>query len=146
MTMYERTGFRSLLYSSWHRPPSLSRYLSSRLASRLHVIDIDWCEYCDVCKAPLALIETQESTHDPKSARVTATLARMAGITAYSVSYWPEGEADIGGFKVRRLEPPNSRVVTLTAAEYAQWLASLRITHTCGEVRRQMPHQRKVAS
>ena len=136
MTLYERTGSRSLLYSGWHRPKSLSRYLPKHLAHRLFMIDIDACEYCDVCKVPLALIETQESRGLPKPARVTTTLARMAGIAAYSVSYWSEGEADIEGFKVRQLEPASDSVLTFSAAEYAQWLLELRFGHQCRSAER----------
>lgn len=131
MTLYERTGSRSLTYSGWHRPKSLSRYLPKHLAHRVFMIDIDACEYCDVCKVPLALIETQESRSNPKPARVTTTLARMAGIDAFSVSYWCDAEADIEGFKVQQIQPRGGQVLTLTAAEYAQWLLDLRFGHQC---------------
>ena len=138
MSLNERTGQRTLIYSGWHRPGSLGRFIPKHLASRMHMIDIDACEYCDGCKVPLALIETQQSRSKPKGARVTCILGRMAGVPVYSVSYWCEGEADIEGFKVQSLEPYSPDVDTLTAAEYAQWLLDLRFGHVC--------EQRQVAS
>jgi hypothetical protein len=96
-------------------------------------IDIDFCEYCIHCNTPLALIETQRSVRDPKNARVTENLARMAGIEAYSVSYAVGSEGVIESFRVRQLAPVRSEVFTLTPYMYARFIRSLRVGHRCGE-------------
>ena len=132
MSHGERTGFRSLLYSGWHRRDRVSRFLGRAQAARLSMIDIDWCEYCYYCSGPIALIETQESRSRPKSARVTQKLARMAGIRAYSVSYrsTEDGE-DIELFQVQLIEPEVGEVMTMQPNVYAYFLWSLRNVHTC---------------
>lgn len=136
MTHAERTGKRSLLYSGWHRPDSTARYLGRIAASKLCMIDIDSCEYCCFCKAPVALVETQESTHAPKSAAVTAALARMAGLPAFSVSLTPDqAKADIVLFRVRQLTPDVGDVMDMGPAEYAAWLLALRGRHVCKAAR-----------
>lgn len=134
MSHEERTGVRDLTYSGWHRTSSIRRYLAINVAARLTVIDIDWCEACCFCSRPLALIETQRSMDRPKPARITAKLASMAGIPAYSVSYFTVGETaenDISGFRVQMIQPPNEAVVEYTPAMYAGFLASLRHHHQC---------------
>jgi hypothetical protein len=130
----ERTGTRSLLYSKWHRTASLQRFVAPIQAFACSMIDIDDCEYCRSCGEPLALIEVQQSKANPKPAKVTARLARMASIYAYSVSCWPtEDGDDIAWLKVRRIEPPDPTVELLTPAEYALFLWDLRLLlHDCG--------------
>lgn len=131
MSDKERTGARSLVYSAWHRVESLCRFMSRRWAYELGMIDIDGCEYCRHCYKPLALIETQVSLNDPKNAAVTAKLANMAGIAAYSVSIAIDG-GEIEGFKVKRLEPPTSSAVEWKSpGEYANFLLGLRADHGC---------------
>ena len=131
MSDRERTGARSLVYSAWHRVESLCMFMSRRWAYELGMIDIDGCEYCRHCYKPLALIETQVSLNDPKNAAVTAKLANMAGIAAYSVSI-AINESEIEGFKVKRLEPPTTAAVEWKSpAEYADFLLGLRADHGC---------------
>jgi hypothetical protein len=146
MSMQERTGERCLLYSGFHRPyvyvdredgervrvPRLERYLSRREAASLTVIDIDWCEACEVCYQPLALIETQRSAHLPKQAPIMAKLAHLAGLPAWSVSYQPTDEGDdIEVFRVRQVEPFDDEAVTMSPDVYAKWLLHLRAAHVC---------------
>jgi hypothetical protein len=130
MTMQERTGLRSLIYSAWHRPASTGALIGRVAAAKLLMIDIDSCEYC-YCGRPVALIETQESTHDPKPARVMTRLALMAGIPAYSVSIHLDDDRQVTGFKVRRLDQGGSTVSSMDPGTYAWWLSGLRSLHEC---------------
>ncbi len=84
MPAREYSGVRDLAYSAWHRADRISRFLGRRRAALLSVIDIDWCEYCNVgsCREPLALIETardQSGNRAVKPATVTGKLATKAG-------------------------------------------------------------------
>lgn len=137
MSQNERSGKRDLLYSAWHRARSIRRWLTPRDAHSCGVIDIDWCEFCVFCSQPLALIETQRSSNQPKPAKVTVALAQLAGLEAFSVSYVPtqgklhDGE-DIASFRVRQLWPLGSiEVAELEPGEYASWLCALRLGHEC---------------
>jgi hypothetical protein len=126
----ERTGHRDLLFSPWHRPDSLVRFLSRFDAERCAVIDVDFCEYCMKCNQPLALVEAQHSTARPKPATVTANLASLAGIPAYSVSYAKTAtQLDVDSLRVQRIAPDVSAVREMTPREYANWLLALRVTH-----------------
>jgi hypothetical protein len=130
MSQRERTGWRSEAYSRWHRTASISRYLPLRLAARLKMCDIDAVEACAYCSTPLALIEIQESTAPPKRATITARLASMAGIPAFSVSYVVDGD-DIAWFRQQRIAPTIGAVADYPPDTYATWLASLREGHRC---------------
>lgn len=130
MSMEERTGQRDLLYSSWHRPSRVREWMTAREAAMLTQIDIDWCEYCAFCGQPIALIETQESTRGPKSARVTGNLAELAGIPAFSVSYTrTESGDDIELFEVQQIKPEETYVGPMLPQVYCYWLLALRDEH-----------------
>lgn len=132
MSHAERTGIRSLIYSGWHRPASIGRYVGKVTAAKLCMIDIDACEYCCYCGNPVALIETQESENSPKPARVMTTLAAMAGIPAYSVSVEVHPEnSSVVMFRVRRLGPSVGDVTVMLPKVYAYWLLALRDHHNC---------------
>ncbi len=132
MSATERTGVRDLLYSGWHRVGCLRRYLGTTAAAKVCAIDIDWCEYCCYCGEPVALIETQQSTAAPKSARVTRRLAQLAGIPAYSVSYEATaGGDDIARFQVRQIAPSVGVTTEHDPHAYARWLMWLRSIHSC---------------
>lgn len=132
MSQGERTGIRDLLYSRWHRYASIKRFVGIRVAAQLKVIDIDWCEACNACDMPVALIETQCSESKPKPARITTNLARLAGVPAYSVSYTrsDDGE-DIELFQVQQIAPEIGDVLSMLPSVYAYWLWSLRDSHRC---------------
>jgi len=134
MSTRERTGVRDLAYSSWHRADNLRRLIGLREAHSCAVIDIDWCEYCNTCKHPLALIETQRSRSVPKAANVTRCLANLAGLRAYSVSFWMDGDGPMT-FRVQLIAPEFGPVVDLSEAEYAELLLNLRTMHDCQSVR-----------
>lgn len=130
MSMEERTGERDLLYSRWHRPSRVREWMTAREAAMLTQIDIDWCEYCAFCGQPVALIETQESTRGPKSARVTGNLAELADVPAYSVAFQrSESGDDIALFTVRQLKPVEQEIGALLPGVYAYWLLALREQH-----------------
>lgn len=133
MSMEERTGHRDLTYSGWHRPSSIHRYTGYSWAQQLGMIDIDDVEYCRKCNQPLALIETALDTGQAhKTGTVTANLAIAAGIPAYAVLYRKTEDQDIDQFRLRRLTPqPDPAWRTLTPAEYAQCLVTLRTAHKC---------------
>lgn len=140
MSDRERTGHRDLLYSRWHRADQVARYIGLGDARRLKTIDVDSCEWCARCQTPLVLIETKNSERSPAAfvtqTRVTAQLARMAGISAFCVTYTcvcgitrghQTAEAcDINRFQRLQVEPAgDDTVYVLTPAMYAGWLRDL---------------------
>ncbi|MGH3847536.1 MAG: hypothetical protein ACRDS0_39895 [Pseudonocardiaceae bacterium] len=131
MSEAERTGARDLTYSGWHRTANMRRYLPARQAWSLGLIDIDWCEYCRHCSAPLALVETQTSDRAPKPAPVTAALARMAGIPAYSVSIVRGDLEEIALFKVQQIAPALGTAQPMLPNVYAYFLLGFRERHSC---------------
>lgn len=140
MSLTERTGTRSLAYSKWHRPGSIARFLTPEQAYRLGMIDIDGCEYCTICKAPLALIETQVSTQPPKAAPVMSNLARAASIEAYTASIELDDNGEPARFRLQRLVPTVTPIVERTPEQFAHFLWGLRTKHE-----RKVSHARKAA-
>lgn len=135
MSTYERTGERSLVYSAWHRPPSLARFVGEEAAAACHTIDIDWCEYDAITKKPLVLVEVAFDTGGYKHAEVTRQLAEMAGIPAVVVLYTPSADRnvfdpaqyDIAAFRVKRIAPnPHADFRIVTPEVYAKSLIQLR--------------------
>lgn len=136
MSNLERTGRRNLLYSKWHRPASLRRFMSARDADSLAAIDIDFIEYCKRCGLPVAAVETQQSKRPPKDANVTVALCQMAdNLPCYSISYI-DGPAegaddvldgrDVVHIRAKRLWPLPSLTREFTPEEWARHLLSLR--------------------
>ena len=122
MSREERTGYRDLTYSKWHRS----------LDDSLTVIDIDWCEYCATCMAPLALIETARySPGRRKSGVVTRNLAKMAGLPAYTVTFETENDV-IVRFHVQIehaiSEVPSGEFV-VSPEQWRQHMLKLRTKH-----------------
>lgn len=134
MSSRERTHKRSLIYNDWHRVDSTRRFIGGVEASKLFMIDVDAVECCCYCKAPLTLLELQESTRPPKSAQVVTQLAHMSPLPAFSVSWEPTiARDDIVAFQVRSLAPSTGPVWRMTPDQYARWLVSLRANHPCGQ-------------
>jgi hypothetical protein len=144
MSQHERSGFRSLIYSGWHRTSALRALIGPVRSARLTMIDIDSCEACCQCREPVALIETAHTIREPKNAPITALLARKAGIPAFSVSFYGEidrtrcgacGRDDERGeitqFMLRQLEPPSPWTRLMTPVQYAEFLEGLRDGHVC---------------
>lgn len=149
MSDHERTGFRTLVYSQWHRVAAIGMLIGRVRAAKLVMIDIDSCEACAYCKDPLALIETAHTIREPKAAPITAALARAAGIPAFSVSYYGDidrsrcdacGRDDERGrptqFLVRQIEPPDTWVQLKDPHGYAEFLEGLRAGHRCATTTR----------
>lgn len=140
MSMNERTGERDLSFNVWHRPRSMRRFLEERYASLIGMIDIDCCEYCGRCNEPLALIELQQSSNQPKPMAVTSRLADRAQIPSYSVSYRTDqtvidettGARDVVALRWQQRTPIVSAVVDMTPADYVEFLVSLRVEHKPG--------------
>ena len=140
----ERTGFRTLVYSRWHRVSRIRSLIGAVRAAKLTMIDIDSCEACAYCGEPVALIETAHTTKEPKAAPITAFLAARAGILAFSVSYYGDiershcdgcGRDDERGeptqFLVRQIQPADPWVKLMSPTQYAEFLESLRDGHRC---------------
>lgn len=133
MSQTERRGDRDLTYSQWHRTASMRRFLPFRDAHALAYVDVDCCEYCARCRAPLALIETARDVgQDHKTATVLMRLAELAHIPGYVVLYRVV-ETDIDQFRVRQVWPVYDELWTvLEPAVYAEVvLQGLRARHQC---------------
>lgn len=133
----ERNWNRCLSYSQWHRAANFSQYVGPVKAAQCTQIDIDWCEYCHKCMHPVALIETTHGK-EPKNAEVTARLAGMAGIEAWSIAFEHDGTHDGHSLPTRfviwRVAPASARIdtqITLQPDQYANWLLNLRTGHHC---------------
>lgn len=127
MSEHERTGFRDLDYSRWHRTASIKRFLPEREAYELAMIDIDGCEYCRWCKAPLALIEVKRRGGN-RSCTVTRNLANEAGVPGFIVTYDVD-DGDIREFRWQRIAPDLTPILIWSPHMYASWLWSLRQAH-----------------
>lgn len=143
MSMTEGTGSRrgDLLYSAWHRPQSIRRWVSADEADALGMVNLDvvlrcerWVEYNRSCSTPIALIETAIGTHQThKVATVTANLAapRAHPLEAYCVLIEPNDTwTDIKSFRVRMVGPNRSQWVDLTPEQWAHKLVEI---HRRGE-------------
>lgn len=142
MSAREATGWRSSLYSDWHRSHRIRRFLPPDVAEDMTMVDIDalmrcerWVEACRGCYEPLTLIETYVDNHQTyKCATALGRLARRAGIEAYVVRYEPnQARDDIERFHVRRVEPWRDDWHVFLPAAYAAFLvrARGRGSHTC---------------
>lgn len=131
---WEKHGTRDRTYSLWHRD----------LDDELHMIDIDSCEFCVVCKQPLALIETAIDVGQDKKTYYTENLARAAAIPAYvllysghTVKHVPavDGREHVGVItqaRVRRIYHPDRKPSGwrwFTPDELAAWIRDLRKAH-----------------
>ena len=129
MSDQERYGTRSLLYSAWHRPDRMQRFVDARTAQSMAMIDIDGCEFDKATGAPLVLVETARDVgQGHKNYRVTRALAMRAGIPAIVVLFQPNAdETDIDGFRVRLVAPTVESTWTRMAPdEFARYLLALR--------------------
>lgn len=129
MSLKERYGKRDLVYSKWHRPQSISRFLDDQYAYNLDFIDLDAIEYCYFCKEPLALLELAKDVgQSHKSTVVCCNLANRANLPAYLVFYKSEN-GDIAQFRVRQVAPVFEDCGILTPKEYAELLQNFRESH-----------------
>jgi ferredoxin len=126
----------------WHRKNNLKRFIDRQRAAWMSQIDIDACEYCNLCGQPVAVIETKDITETCKATTVTEKLAERAQLPVFLVEYQlahpiercvscgrPDevhGQ-DIVQFWVTDLSV-GERLLKLPT-DYAEWLWSLRERH-----------------
>lgn len=139
MSMTEGTGSRrgDLLYSAWHRPQSIRRWVSADEADALGMVNLDvvlrcerWVEYARCCSEPLVLVETAIGTHQThKSATVTMRMAKRMNppLEAYIALLDPNATyTDVERFRVRMIHPRRSPWVDLTPEQWAHKLVEIR--------------------
>lgn len=102
MSLHERYGTRDLTFSGWHRPPNLPEFCS--------VIDIDFLEYCNLCGALLALIETARDVGQAyKSTTVLRRLAQQSKIPAWLILYKIENDS-VGLCRIQKIWPDKNQM------------------------------------
>jgi len=123
---WERYGTRDLTYSNWHR-----HFIDDDHAD---YVDIDSCEYCHYCKAPLALIEVSRDVgQSHKTATVLRMLGRKANLPAWVVLYTPDVSAGYGisGFRVRAVWPKYTAWQRVTPAAWSERIKRLHAECLC---------------
>lgn len=140
-TLYFADQFHRIdqAYSAWHRANSLRRFVGEGDARKTSMIDLDaiyFCEYSEVGRIPLVLVESAVDVgQKAKTATVLKNLARMAGIPAYVVLYKPDRKRnpddprwpDIQSFRIKRLWPkPDRDWRLLTPRQFAEGLLAAR--------------------
>ena len=125
MSPEERTGKRDLTISAWHR--SLPDYCSA--------IDVDFLEYCNRCRAPLALIELARGHHySVKPTTVLEHLAAAAGIRAYLILYdlSPTGEYGLAPtMRVQMVYPRRTPVQEVSIRAVGKLIERIHTDHVC---------------
>lgn len=122
MSRNERTGWRDMTYSVWHRS----------LPWELSLVDLDWIERCDVCKQILGVLELarDEGHQDEKAAWVTQKVARALNVQGAVVLYTVGPGSSITRFRVRWLHPRETSAFTVYSPErWVDFLLSLRRCH-----------------
>jgi hypothetical protein len=115
MSRQERYGTRDLTFSGWHR--TLPDYCTT--------IDIDFLEYCKICRAPLGLIEIARDVGQAyKPTTVMEQLAKKAGVQAYLILYKLE-ENGIGTCRMAQIYPNKTRLFTMTPEEVADTIRGI---------------------
>lgn len=119
MSRVERTGWRDEAYSAWHRS----------LVDGLDFLDIDWIEYCHVCKRELAVYELCADIHqEDKVAYKTKDVAEKLGVPGFVVLYHVTN-GTVDGFRIRRLTAPASDWKNVSPETWARQLVALRTCH-----------------
>ena len=123
MSRYERTGERNLSVSAWHRT----------LSHGCTCIDIDFLEYCQKCREPLALIETAKGHHSiPKPTTVIEHLAAKAGIHAYLLLYDLKSDGSLDEMvRWNRIFPIRQRRAPMGWDQVAEEIESIHKRHQC---------------
>lgn len=124
MSRYERFGTRDLTFSSWHRS----------LPNSCTAIDIDFLEYCQRCRAPLALIElARDVGQDFKATTVMERLAECANVRAYLVLYeLDEGEKyGMGRCRVSRVWPDRTPLKRHSLDAVGRLIVRIHEEHQC---------------
>ena len=124
MARQEKFGHRDLTFSNWHRT----------LSDDATCIDIDFCEYCRRCRAPLALIEiARDVGQDFKPTTVLSKLANQAGIPGYLVLYVldPNAEHSIGPCRFQQVAPTRTEIVKTTIDAIGRRIEKIHSDHRC---------------
>lgn len=122
MSLKERYGTRDLTYSTWHRT----------LPNHISYIDIDCCEYCNFCKAPLALIETAIDVGQAfKATTIMKRLAVKMGIEAWIVLYKLDGDKKIAAFNVKQIHPEYTQFIKMDVQSWGKKLIDLHDHCSC---------------
>ena len=124
MSRYERYGTRDLTFSQWHRS----------LPNHCTAIDVDFLEYCQRCRAPLALIELARDVGQAfKPTTVLERLAERAGIRGYVVLYKldPAAPHGIGDCRVGRIYPQKSALTSVTLDAVGAHIQRIHDDHQC---------------
>lgn len=132
MSEREGTGQRPNAYSRWHRTDSIQRYVGTRDAFNLAMLDIDSVDYCRRCRDVVAMVELAEGLHQTgKVAIVTQQAAQRLQVPAYIVLYEVDRNNDITCFRVRQMAPRIGQWVDLTPRAWAEHLVKLHRDHIC---------------
>lgn len=147
MSHKEMYGNRPSSYSGWHRPGSISRFISGPQARSLSMVDIDaqfWLECRGSNREPLFVLETAiDKGHDSKLISALRNYARrcIPRLEAYLVFYTLSSNMipdidfetqDIRSFRVRQVFPEvrpiehGGKFVIMTPKEYAEFLVATR--------------------
>ncbi len=143
MSQNEKYNYRDEVYSKFHRPNSLIRFMTARQAELLSSVDLDtllWIEYegeeNEGDRTPLMLIETAIDIGQlRKAATVLIKLAQMAGVVMYIILYDLSGTpnpaeprvSDIRQFRVRRCWPdPETDWTVMTPQQWCDKLLEVR--------------------
>ena len=138
MSIRRRNAKVDLLYSEWHRPQSLRRFLGDRRAYALAMVDVDCLECCPWCWEPVALVETKDMRAASKSYTALRKLGERSRLPVFLVEFkrckgsvW-EGQ-DVQSVRVTaaHLDQP----IRLSAANWALYLEALRTSHVCKRAR-----------
>jgi hypothetical protein len=125
MSREERSGSRDLTFSRWHRT----------LPDFCTCIDLDFLEYCQRCRRPLALIEIARGHHGMvKPTTVLKALADLAGIAAYLVLYDIDESALHGinkTVRAQKITPDRSDVREITLTELGLHIEKIHLNHSC---------------
>ena len=119
MSRYERWGTRDMTFSAWHRT----------LPDWCTAIDLDFLEYCQRCREPLALIElAQDVGQGFKATAVMEALSRRSGVPSFLILY-KKDKGSLGECRMARIWPDRTRLYKRTAEQVGESLK--RIHRAC---------------
>ncbi len=124
MSRHERYGTRDLTFSRWHRT----------LSNDATCIDLDFCEYCNHCKKPLALIETARDVGQAfKPTTILRELAKQADIPAWLILYTIREDSPhgIGSCKIKSVWPNSSDLIVCTLDAIGRRIEKLHADCPC---------------
>jgi hypothetical protein len=163
MSLEEIRGERNLVYSAWHRPPSMARFIEDpEKVEAMSYIDIDCAEYHDHWSEVLVLIETAiDVGQDYKPVTVTFKLAQRiyppipVFLVLYKISKTMNPTVkkfqieDIEAFRIKQISPKwETDFTIMTPKQWAEKLLQIRedsAAHMleCGK-QRELGHLRAV--